>query len=221
MTTALGRGVYTFREAARLIKLRPGRVREWFVGRPSEARCKAIFRSDYAALNGEHAISFLDLIDVFVAGQLRNHGVPLQTVRHVHDRLKTDLGTPHPFCHEELLSDGKQVFLRGLDARGQEQFLEVLTRQKVFPQVLLPFLQSIDYGRVSMLAERWHISEDVVIDPGICFGAPVVQAAGIPTAILAAAYQANGKDAERVADWYAVDAANVLAAVRFERSMAA
>src|SRR5207245_2653193 len=110
-------------------------------------------------------ISFLDLIDVFVAGQLREHGVTLQTLRRVYAHLADELKTRHPFSRQELLSDGNTVFMRGMDQKGQEELTEVLTKQKVFPQIILPFLKKIDYNAASKLAERWHIAPQVVIDP--------------------------------------------------------
>lgn len=219
MVAVLGRGMYTFAEASCLISLKQTRVREWFRGH--SGRTKAVFAGDYEPVDGEYALSFLDLIDVLVAGQLREHGVSLQTLRRVYHRMQTDLQTPHPFCREELLSDGKVVFIRGLDAEGQVELAEALTRQKVFPQILLPFLKRIDYGVTSKLAERWRIGEQVVIDPTICFGKPVVEKTGVPTRILAAAYFANGNDADLVADWYNVHTDHVLVAVRFETNMAA
>jgi uncharacterized protein (DUF433 family) len=221
MTTMLGHGVYDFREAARLTGLKQERVRGWFRNRPAGSNRNPIFQSDYAPVEGHRAISFLDLIDVFVAGQLREHGVSLQILRRVYGRLRGELKTAHPFCREELLSDGRNVFMRGMDDKGQEELKEILTRQKVFPEIILPVLKRIDYGKASRLAERWHIAHLVVIDPRICFGKPVVEPISIPTAILAAAYRANKEDPEVVASWYDVHASHVLAAVAFEGKMAA
>lgn len=41
---------------------------------------------------------FRDLIDAFVAGQLLEHGVSLQTVRKVDQRMEHDLRACHPFA---------------------------------------------------------------------------------------------------------------------------
>jgi uncharacterized protein (DUF433 family) len=215
----LGHGVYNLPEAARLTRLRPQRVREWFTGR-SGAR-KAVFRSDYQAVQGDRAISFLDLVELFVAGQLRDHGVSLQALRKVHKSLEMDLDTRHPFCRREILSDGKNVFVLGLDEKGTEEMVEVLSRQRVFVEILLPFLKKIDYDSATQLARKWFITEQVVLDPMICLGKPIVERVGIATGILAAAFQANNQDAGVVADWYGVQARDVLAAVNFERSLVA
>src|SRR5437868_1402762 len=98
MAHLLGHGIYTFSEAARLTGLRPSRIREWFRRRP-------VFQSDYDPIDGDFAISFLDLVDVFVAGQLREHGVSMQTVRKVYKRMADDLKEIHPFCRKELMTD--------------------------------------------------------------------------------------------------------------------
>ncbi len=217
MSGILGHGVYSFPEAARLTRLRPQRVREWFAGR-SGAR-KVVFRGDYRAVQGDRAISFLDLVELFVAGQLRDHGVSLQSLRKVHTKLERDLGTSHPFCRREILSDGKNVFVLGLDERGAAEMVEVLSRQKVFVDILLPFLKRINYYSATKLARKWCVTDQVVIDPMICLGKPIVEKAGIATGILAASFEANGRDAGTVADWYRVHQSHVQAAVEFELSL--
>lgn len=217
----LGRGVYGLFEAATLTQLRPTRVREWFCGRSAKESRTRVFTSDYQSLSEEHAISFLDLIELFVAGQLREHGVSLQSLRKVRAQLKKDLRTKHPFCRREVLSDGKRVFVLGLDLEGRREMIDVLNRQRVFAEILLPFLKKIDYDAVSKLARKWSIADGVVIDPQRCLGKPVIDEIGIKTAILNNAFKANGNNAELVADWYGVLPSHVMAAVNFERSLVA
>ena len=220
MGTILGRGVYSLTsEAARLTHLKPQRVREWFAGRGSSLGM--VFRGDYQPVEGDRAISFLDLVELFVAGQLRDHGVSLQALRKVYKRLEKDLDTRHPFGRSEILTDGKKVFVLGLDDKGAEEMVEALSRQRVFVEILLPFLKRIDYDSATRLAKKWLITDQVVLDPKICLGKPIIEKAGIATAILAASFQANDQDAGVVADWYAVQQSQVLAAVEFERSLAA
>jgi len=215
----LGLGTYTFREAAKLTHLKYSRVREWFVGK--KTRKGPVFESDYETVEEDIAISFHDLIDVFVAGQLRDQGVSMQTVRRVYSTLSKDFETKHPFCRKELLSDGKQIFFRGLDTKGRDEVVEVLTKQKAFPRIILPFLRSIDYGKVTKLAERWKIDKSVVVDPQICFGNPIIEQIGIPTSILSSAYYANEESADAVADWYDIHRKYVISAVQFEANLSA
>ena len=182
----LGHGVYNLLKAARLTGLKPQRVREWFHGRPKEQACKPVFHSDYQPVGGDRAISFHDLIELFVAGQLRYRGVSLESLRKVHKQLQVDLGTRHPFRGREVLTKHGQVFTFGLDERGRRELIEVLTRQRLFPDILLPFLKRIDYDEATEMAKRWCIANLVVIDPTICLGKPIIEGMGITTAILAA-----------------------------------
>jgi uncharacterized protein (DUF433 family) len=216
----LGHGIYNLPEAGRLTGLKPQRVREWFGGREAKVR-RPVFRSDYQSIGGDQAISFHDLIELFVAGQMRDWGVSLQLIRQVHVRLQNDLQTPHPFCRKEILTKNGQVFTLGLDEQGQKEMIEVLTQQRVFPDILLPFLNRIDYDRATAMARRWCIADLVVIDPAICLGKPIVDGIGIATAVLSASYEANDHNAELVADWFRVHTKHIIAAVEFERSMAA
>ena len=219
-TEFVGHGVYSFPEAARLVRLRAGRVGEWFRGRLN-SKIGPVFTGDFSPVGEDRVISFLDLVDVFVAGQLREHGVSLQTLRRVYVELQGVLETRHAFCRRELLTDGGRIFIRGLDQKGREEIIDVLDKQRVFPQIILPFLKSIDYAPESNLARRWHIGKKVVIDPQIAFGQPTIEAVGVSTAILAAAFHANDRDEALVADWYNVHSEDVIAAARFEAGLAA
>ena len=217
----LGHGVYTLPEAAKLTQLNAQRVREWFHGRPRDEARRPVFRSDYQSVGGDRAISFYDLIELKIAGQLRDRGVSLQSLRRVHKQLQAELDTRHPFCRKEVLTDGKRVFTLGLDESNKSEMVEVLSHQRVFADILLPFLKHIDYDEATSLARRWCIDKMVVIDPAICLGKPIVVDVGIATSVLATAYRSNKNNAEVVADWYKVHAKHVMAAVDFERSLAA
>ena len=219
MNATLGKGVYSYAEAARLTDLDKSRVREWFRGRVSPHGRKPFLPGDYDPIDGDFAISFLDLVDVYVAGRLRDKGVSLQTLRRVYQKMSENLNATHPFCRKELLTDGKEVLISGTDDEGKEEIIEVLTRQKVFPELILPFLERIEYKK--MLARRWKIADGIVVDPSICFGKPIVEAVCVPTAILAEAYHSNDEDGETVGKWYGVQKKHVLLAVQFENRMAA
>lgn len=211
----LGTGIYSFSEAAKLIGVRPQRVRAWFRGWPGRQR--PVFQSSFADNTaGACVIGFLNLVESLVASQLREHGVSLPTVRRAHHQLADLLENAHPFAHHGLLTDGKNVFVRVATEVGDTQAIEAINRQHVFEVVILPYLQQIEYSGKSNLAELWRISEGVVIDPRRRFGKPIVDQCGISTSILHASYQANQKNRALVADWFGVDPQDVEVAVAFE-----
>ena len=215
--TSLGRGAYGFAEAGRLTRVSERTVRAWFHGRRLNGKPAGrgrIFSGDYSS--GD-SISFLDLIEVLVAGHLRKAGVSLARVRKVHAIIGRTLSTPHPFSHRELLTDGQRIFVRTATDAHEEQLLEGIQRQHFFPKVMLPYLKRVDYDPDSKLARAWHIADGVVIDPARMRGKPILDSSSVPVSVLAAAYDANDQDAAAVADWYGVTPKEVELAVNFSR----
>jgi uncharacterized protein (DUF433 family) len=195
-------------------------VREWFRGRTS-TETPPVFAGDYRPVRGHLAISFHDLVEVFIAGQLRDKGVSLQFIRRVHAQLKDQWKTDHPFCRVEVRTDGKRIFSCRLDEHDRGDVVDVRTGQKVFDTVLLPFLKKLAYDEATRLARRWAIAPLVVLDPAVGFGKPVVENFGVSTRVLAAAFEANGRDAATVAAMFGVGEPHVRAAVGFEARLAA
>lgn len=150
----LGKGVYTIAEAARLTRLRPARVREWFRGRESPSRIfTPIFQSDYPVIHEEYAISFLDLIELNIGGKLREAGISLPKLRVNYHELRKEFGS-HPFCTRQIYVRGKQVFTSRLNEEERGSVIEAMTKQMYFDKIILPFLKEIDYGKAKQRSKR-------------------------------------------------------------------
>lgn len=212
---ALGHGLYTYGEAARLTHLSSRRVRDWFSAPDTGSfRHGRVLQQDYTELN---LISFLDLIEVAVAGHMRELGISLASIRKARASLSRYLETSHPFSHRDIYTDGETVFVHLEKESGKDrELIEVIRQQHAIPEVLMPYLKRVDYDAANCLARQWNIADGVVIDPTRSFGKPIVTSCAIPTSVLAAAYASNQQDAEAVAEWYSVTADSVRAAVEFE-----
>lgn len=210
----LGLGVYAIPEAARYLEVAPARLRHWF--KPQGSRHGAS-QSDFRVVDGQLAISFLDLVDAQVAVQLRALGLSMQRIRKVYAALQAEFGSPHPFCSNQLYTGGNTVFLRGTESASDAGFMEVLTKQHYFERILMPFLRCVEYDPGLGLARRWRISPGVVMDPGVALGKPVLEGTRLSTYVIAQEYFANHADAALVAALYGVDEASVLSAVQFEQ----
>jgi uncharacterized protein (DUF433 family) len=212
-------GSYGIPEAARLAQVKQRTVRGWITDSPADR--KGFLRAnDFPSVSDRHALSFLDLIDLLVVGRFRDAGVSLQTVRRVYALLAERLQSPHPFCHRQLLTDGRSIFMSTVNQAGDRRLEEVLTGQHAMPKVLLPYLRQIEYAPDSQTAARWHIADGVVLDPERAFGKPVIASEGTTTYVLAQAYRANGQDVDLVADLYNVAPVAVKQAVAFEAEYA-
>ncbi len=213
----LGTGLYSLAEIADLTGLHYSRIRAWVTRDSGQA---GLVVPAYGNHEDGYTLSFLDLVEILVAGQLREHGVSMQSVRKVHAAMQLLFDEQHPFALERLLTDGHRVFQHAVDQVGRDHVLDVLDRQHVIPEVLLPHLQKLDYDPQTHLASRWHIATGIVVDPKRSFGKPIVADVGVPVHVLAAAYEANDNNAARVASWYEITSRDVLDAVNFMKSAA-
>lgn len=220
MKSLVGTGSYGIPEASRFARVHPRTATRWMTG-DGVAHRGRIFETDLPAVGKRHALSFLDLVDLLVVGRFREEGVSFQTVRRVYARLRDSLGTPHPFSHQRLLTDGRTIFMQMLDRGGNEQLLEVLTGQKAMPEILKPYLKQIEYAHDTQTAVRWNIAPGIVLDPRRAFGKPIVADEGTTTFVLARAFRANGENVDLVADLFDVAPEAVRKAVAFERDFAA
>ncbi|HEX4795577.1 MAG TPA: hypothetical protein VH370_17435 [Humisphaera sp.] len=212
MAQMIGHGVYALSEAARYAGLPVGTVRSWFKPRSDHRGQGPLFRSDYGPIEDDYAISFLNLIEAYVARFFRKEGVKAPILRRAHEVLQTELDTVHPFAHSALRTDGKRIIRQ----KGDAELVDVISRQHFFGQMKL---SRIAYSPTSRLAQSWAISDGVVIDPTLSFGKPVVERTGVTTFVLANQYKANRGDAALVARLFSIKDADVLNAVKFEAGL--
>ena len=207
--------MYKLAEVSKLTKMSPSRVRSWFKQRPDGLGRGPIFESDYESVDGDYAVSFLDLVDVLVAGQFRDYNVSMRTVRRAYNLLQEELDTPHPFCHSKLYTDGKRIFHLAANKLGEAKLREVISHQQFFLYIM-DKLKQIEYNEITDLADRWRIAQGVVINPLVSMGKPTIEHTGVTTYIIANQYHANMKNAALVADLYEVSETDVANAVKFE-----
>jgi uncharacterized protein (DUF433 family) len=213
----LGQGIYILSEVARLTELHPIRVRSWFKGRTDKHGRGPVFESDYKIAGGDFAVSFFDLIDVLIAGQFRDqYNISTKTVRRAHQLLQKELNTRHPFCHSDLYTDGKRIFIDVASEIDEERLRDVVSQQQFFLHIKEK-LDHIDYSTMDKLARRWRISEGVVVDPSISMGKPTIENTGITTYVISNQYYANKKNSALVADLYGLSEMDIANAVNFEK----
>lgn len=205
----IGEGAYPIAEAARYAGVPVATVRSWFKPRADGRGRGPLFHSDLPAVGDDYAISFLNLVEVYVARFFRNEGVRPERMRRAHEILQVELGNAHPFAHADLGTDGKQIIL----ATAEGDLRDVISRQHFFKQMKL---RRFTFNQTTRLAEQWRIGEGVLINPRVSFGKPVAEGSGVTTYVLANQFYANGEDADVVAELYEVAAADVRRAVVFE-----
>ena len=225
--TYVNMGIYTIAEASRLTGISKDRIRRWLRGYHSELRGKnypPLWESQLPSVENKVALGFLDLIEVKFVNSFLNAGVSWPVIHKAREKAKSIYAeTDHPFCTKQFVTDGRQIF-RDLHAETGENCLEeIATDQRVFTEIIKPFLKELEFRDGTVLERWWPLGKDrhIVIDPRKNFGQPTIVTEGIPTQNLARSYKANGSSLEEVATWYEISPDSVRQAVEYELSLAA
>lgn len=208
----LGTGVYTYAEAARLLRVSTAQVRGWAEG--------YVRRVGDGVKLGESVLqrpsvetgllTFYDVIELRFVKAFRDAGVALKEIVAAARLLAQEWETAYPFARRDLYTDGRQLL-----RRAGPQYENVANKQQVF-EFIEAFFRDTDFED-QMPQRWWPLGHEklIVIDPHRSFGIPIHVKSGIRTDVLYSAYQAE-QDTKAVADWYETDPEAVEAAVEFE-----
>ena len=226
----LGHGLYPLAQAARLVGVECRTVRRWLKGyswryrdgRSSSGPLWKLRYSNDEELGSEQVLSFHDLLELRCVAEFAKHGVSLAVIRATIEAAQVRFGD-YPLHSKRFLTDGKRIFLEAVERLSDDpKLIDVRRGQFVFDAVIRPSLfAGIEYDHSQAL--RWFPVPKrtvIVLDPQVQFGEPIVAGTGVPTDALAAAFRAEGDNAQRVARLYRVKPEAVRAAVAFERQLA-
>lgn len=215
---------YTLSEAARHLRLAPGTLRSWVVGRPYPAgggtRTSApLIRP---AQKDPLVLSFWDLVEAHVLRALRtDHGVPVKALRAALRYAETELTIDKLLLREDLLTQAGHVLLErygqliDLSASGQlamRRVLEAHLRRVEWDADRLPFRLFPFVYPDGAESER-----AIAIDPRVAFGRPVVRRAGVSTETIARRLDA-GEGVAALAEDYGLTPDEIEQAVIYERA---
>jgi uncharacterized protein (DUF433 family) len=222
----LGIGVYTVPEAAWMTNVSPPRIRRWLRGYKFRVGGKthtssAVWKPDLPVLEDALALSFRDLMEVRFVDYFLKQGVSWRMLRLAAGYAGEIVNSTHPFSTKMFKTDGKTIFA-DFERQGTRKIFNVIKHQYTIPDFIAPYLyDGLEFKENH--PSRWFPlcnSKRVVIDPAISFGQPVVNPEGVPTLILARAFEVE-KNIDRVSYWYNVPKKSVQDAVNYQQRLAA
>ena len=211
----LDQGVYTLAEVTQYTGVPASTLRNWFKPRSDGEGLGPVFKSDYASEGNDFGVSFLNLVEAYVASFFKENGVNPILIRRAHQVLQDQMRTSHPFAHEDLRTDRQRIFHY---IQSDQKLVDVISKQLLFKHVT-PKLLRFRYATTTRLADLWHVRKGVVITPRMGFGKPVIENSGVSTLIVANQYKANGMDAALVARLFKITEDGVINAFRFEKQL--
>lgn len=218
---------YTVGEAAHYLGVPASTVRSWFAGTSyshlgTRRRFQAVIKpADPKSLG----LSFTNLVEAYVLTAIRRkYRIGLPTIRKGLTYLTNKLGSPRPLLTEQFATKGRELYVElgqviNLSRNGQVEMAEMILAYlervdrdaKGLPIKLYPFMRS---------QPPREQPRNVVIDPRVAFGRPVLVGTGIPTAVLAEQFKA-GDQAKDLAKEYGADEQAVWDAIRCELDLQA
>lgn len=213
----LGQGVYTPREAARLVGTSPQQVLRWTRGSgPNEP----LFHAHFQFLDDDVTeISFLDLIEVRVVNALRRAGISLQAIRFAMKFAQEKYQIERPLASQSFKTDGSEVLMEAVERDGD--FVSLSKNrpgQKVFSKIIWQSLNDLEFE--GDLAARWRPEKHskIIIDPDRMFGDPILDEQGLSTAIVFSEFCEFG-DLAYLSKIYEVPKEALAACIAYEKSL--
>ncbi|MDF9433010.1 helix-turn-helix domain-containing protein [Chromohalobacter israelensis] len=222
MTALAGIGLYSPKQAERLIGVDAAKIRRWLLA--ADSPNGPLWHPEPEALGLEDTLSFKDLLEIRAVEQFRKHGVSLQTIRAALTNLSELMQRNYPLLHPQLVTDGKDVILRAMKDDGETAMTDLTKFQDVMAEVVAPSIKDRITFDASNNPIRWSPDPSdpgIVVDPKFAFGKPIVLPSHMSTLALFQAYEAEDGDADAVARNLEITVDEVVRAVNFEKRIAA
>lgn len=176
--------LYTVTEAARFLGVQPRTFANWSRGYKTTfaTRPAVIGKPIVTAVAADRhypSIPFVGLAEGMVIAAFRKAGVSMQHIRAAVAILEKEIGIAHALASRRLYTDGAKVLFDYAERQNDKELAGltvVLSRQRVFAEVVKDYLTRIEYGTddwAERLVSPATPGHTVVVDPTRSFGQPI------------------------------------------------
>ncbi|HLN26385.1 MAG TPA: DUF433 domain-containing protein [Gemmataceae bacterium] len=215
----LGIGLYTPAEAALYARVATGMMNRWIFG---DIRGEAVVHRELAGKE-DKVVTFLDFVQAMAVRAIRvQHKVSLQKIRQALDRAENEYGVPYPFArkHTTFLFQSDIIIKVG-EQDGEPEYVQITgkhARNRMLTKVVELYMLDLSFegtGGLASLYRAWNWNgHDILMNPKVRFGEPIVVSCGYTAQALWDAYSSEGSLAS-AAEAYGVKAEEVEAACRY------
>jgi uncharacterized protein (DUF433 family) len=171
----VSRAIFTLREAAGYLDVPKSTIHAW--ARPASGEPLITVFPRHGA---QATVPFIGFAEAYVLAAFRRAGVPLQRIRPAVTALSRNIGLEHALASKRLYTDGAEVLYDYANERDEDDLLDLVvvrTGQHQFSEVVRDYLQRITYGSdgwASRVRLPTYQRAEVLVDPSIAFGLPLV-----------------------------------------------
>jgi uncharacterized protein (DUF433 family) len=151
-------------------------------------------------------LSYTNLVEAFVLSSLRRkHKIDLYKIRKAIESLKARFNSLHPLAEHQFETNGIDIFV--------EQYGQLINvgqgDQLAMRQMLQAYLTRVEHDPAGKAAKLYPFirlngtdqPRNVVINPYVSFGKPVIAGTGLPTRVVAERFKAGDSIPQIAADY--------------------
>jgi uncharacterized protein (DUF433 family) len=218
----VSRAIFTLRETAAYLGI-PKSTVQWWAAQP---KGKAPLITRFPREGRQATVPFIGFAEAYVLASFRRAGVPLQRIRPAVEVLSKEIGIEHALASKRLYTDGAEVLYDYARKRGEDDLLDLVvvrTQQRQFSDLVKGYLKRIHYagdGWASSVHLPAYRQAEVVVNPKVAFGLPLVVHGGARVEDLVDRFQA-GDSVAAIAKDFDVPATEVEDVIRVATQSAA
>ena len=217
---------YRLIDAASYLGIAVATLRAWFKGTHYGIKAgRAFFEPVFSLPDPDKPfLSYLNLVEAFVlSGLRRKHRIKLDKIRIAITALQREFNSVHPLAEHEFETNGVDLFV--------QQYGQLINvgrdGQLAWREILEKYLRRVERdpaGRAARLYPFIRLDgteqpRNVVINPYVSFGKPVIAGTGLPTRVVAERFKA-GDSIPQIAANYGRKEEEIDDAIRYELKIA-
>jgi len=218
---------YRFGDAASYLGIAITTLRAWFKGMSyaNKDGSKGLFKPVFSIPDPDRSLlSYMNLVESFVlSGLRRKHRIRLDKIRIAIETLQREFKSKHPLAEHRFETNGVDVFVQhygdliNVGRAGQLAMRDILEQ----------YLTRVEHdpsGKAAKLYPFVRLNNteqpmNVVINPYVSFGKPVIVGTGLPTRVVAERFKA-GDSIPQIAANYGRKEEEIDDAIRYELRIA-
>jgi uncharacterized protein (DUF433 family) len=218
---------YRFADAASYLGIAITTLRAWLKGMPYANRdgSRGYFQPVFSLPEPDRALlSYMNLVEAFVlSGLRRKHRIRLDKIRVAIQTLQEQFNSRHPLAEHQFETYGVNLFVQ-----HYSQLINVgQAGQLAMREMLEQYLTRVEHDPSGKAAKLYPFIRlngteqpmNVVINPYVSFGKPVIVGTGLPTRVVAERFKA-GDSIPQIAANYGRKEEEIDDAIRYELRIA-
>jgi uncharacterized protein (DUF433 family) len=218
---------YRVTDAAAYLGIPVTTLRAWSRGMRygQKGGAKGYFKPVFSLPDSNRSLlSYFNLVEAFVLSSLRKkHLIKLFKIRRGIDFLHEHFDSTHPLAQHEFQTNGVDLFIERYGELINLSHVEQITMR----EVLETYLTRVEHDPAGLAARLYPFirlsgtdqPRNVVINPYVSFGKPVITGTGLPTRVVAERFKAGDSIPQIAAD-YGRKEAEIDDAIRYELKIA-